>query len=92
MGSLILESCTNEVKIRPKDSLEGYCDSDYASNKDNKKSRGFIFTMFRSTVTWKSNLQSTVALSTIEAEYIALTDDVKESFRLKRIMEDLGVK
>ena len=75
------------------DSLVGYCDSDYASNRDSRKSQtGYIFTLFRSAVTWKSNLQSVVALSTTEAEYIALTDAVKESFWLKGIMEDLGIR
>lgn len=75
-----------------RDSLEGYCDSDYATNRDNRKSQtGYIFTIFGSAVTWKSNLQSVVALSTTEAEYIALTDAVKQSFWLKGIMEDFGV-
>lgn len=72
--------------------MEGYCDSDYTSNRDNRKSQtGYIFTLFGAAVTWKSNLQSVVALSTTEAEYIALTDAVKESFWLKGILADLGL-
>ncbi|XP_042003806.1 secreted RxLR effector protein 161-like [Salvia splendens] len=74
-----------------KDIIEGFCDSDYASNKDNRKSQtGYIFTMFGSAVTWESNLQSVVALSTTEAEYIALTDAVKESFWIRGMLGDLG--
>ncbi|XP_042012165.1 secreted RxLR effector protein 161-like [Salvia splendens] len=76
-----------------KEVLEGFCDSDYASNKDNRKSQtGYIFTMYGSAVSWKSNLQSVVALSTTEAEYIALTDAVNESFWIRGMMEDLGEK
>lgn len=37
-------------------------------------------------------MHSVVALSTTEAEYIALTDAVKESFWLKGILEDFGIK
>ncbi|XP_042012823.1 putative two-component response regulator ARR21 [Salvia splendens] len=39
-----------------------------------------------------SCLQSVVALSTTEAEYIALAEAVKESFWLKGILGDFGVK
>ena len=56
------------------DPLIGFCDSDYAANIDNRRSQsGYIFTLFGAAVSWKSNLQSVVALSTTEAEYIALT-------------------
>ena len=56
------------------DILEGFCDSDYAANLDNRKSQsGYIFTLFGTAVSWKSNLQPVVALSTTEAEYISLT-------------------
>lgn len=53
---------------------------------------GYIFTMFGAAVSWKSSLQSVVALSTTEAEYIALTIAVKESFWLRGIAADFGVE
>ena len=68
----------------------GYCDSDYAGNVDIQRSQtGYIFTMFGATIRWKSNLQGVVALSTTEAEYMALTVAVKESFWLKGIATTL---
>lgn len=43
----------------------GYVDSDFATNIDSRKSQtGYIFTFFGAAVSWKSVLQSVVALST----------------------------
>ncbi|GJV62343.1 retrotransposon protein, putative, ty1-copia subclass [Tanacetum coccineum] len=43
-------------------------------------------------VSWKAMLQHMVALSTTEAEYMALTKAVKESIWLRRLLEELGVE
>ena len=40
---------------------------------------------------WKSTIQSTVSLSTTEAEYNALTKAVKEAIWLGGLMDELGV-
>ena len=49
--------------------LVGYADSDYAGDLDKRRSTtGYVFTMAGGLVTWRSTLQSTVALSTTEAE------------------------
>nr|GFA38705.1 retrovirus-related Pol polyprotein from transposon TNT 1-94 [Tanacetum cinerariifolium] len=39
-------------------------------------------------VSWKAMLQHVVALSTIEAEYIALTEAIKEAIWLKGLLEE----
>ncbi|KAK3010795.1 hypothetical protein RJ639_011899 [Escallonia herrerae] len=41
---------------------------------------------------WKATLQTIVALSTTEAEYIAATEAVKEAIWLKGLVGDLGLK
>ena len=70
----------------------GFCDSDFATNYDNRKSQtGYIFTLYGSAISWKSGLQSVVALSTTEAEYIALAEAVKESFWVKGFLRDFGI-
>ena len=70
----------------------GYCDSDYASDLDKRRSNtGYVFTFAKVPVSWKSTLQSTVALSTTEAEYIAITEAVKEAIWLQGLLDDLGV-
>ncbi|KAL1536502.1 hypothetical protein AAHA92_29144 [Salvia divinorum] len=73
--------------------LVGYCDSDYAGNVDNRKPQtGYIFTLFGGAISWISTLQNVVALSTTEAEYMAITAAVKESFWLRGIVGEFGVE
>ncbi|KAL1545763.1 secreted RxLR effector protein 161-like protein [Salvia divinorum] len=48
--------------------------------------------MFGSTMSWKSHMQNVVALSTTEAEYMALTEAVKESIWLKGMLGDFGIQ
>ncbi|CAM8943782.1 unnamed protein product [Rhodiola kirilowii] len=70
--------------------ITGYVDSDYVSNKDNRKSTtSFFFTWAGNCISWKSQLQSIVALSSTEAEYIAATEAVKEAIWLKGIVKEV---
>ncbi|XP_041004131.1 uncharacterized protein LOC121249493 [Juglans microcarpa x Juglans regia] len=63
-----------------------------AGNVDTRKSlTGYVFTAFGGAISWKSHLQSVVALSTTEAEYIALTEAVKEAIWLKGIASELNI-
>ena len=50
-----------------------------------------MFTLAKAPVSWKSTLQSTVALSTTEAEYMAITEAVKKAIWLQGLLDDLGV-
>jgi len=43
-------------------------------------------------VSWVSKLQTVVALSTTEAEYMATTQNCKEAIWMKKLMEELGHK
>lgn len=71
--------------------LEGYCDSDYAADKETRRSTsGVVFTFGGNTISWKSSLQKVVALSSTEAEYMALTDAANEAVWLKGLVSELG--
>ncbi|KAH0604611.1 uncharacterized protein H6S33_006279 [Morchella sextelata] len=54
--------------------LNGFSDSSYASDLDDRKSfSGYVFRLKKSVISWRSWKQKSVAVSTIEAEYIALS-------------------
>lgn len=54
--------------------VRGYCDSDYAADLDKRRSiAGYVFTVGGNTVSWRSSLLKTIALSTTEAEYMSLS-------------------
>ncbi|KAH9717374.1 hypothetical protein KPL71_021787 [Citrus sinensis] len=70
----------------------GYIDSDYTGNLDKRRSTtGYVFTFAGGRISWKSTLQSTVALSITEAEYMAITEVVKEAIWLQGLLENLGL-
>ena len=51
-----------------------FVDADYGGCRDTRRSTsGYIFTMAGGPVTWSSKRQATVALSTVEAEYVAMS-------------------
>ena len=62
----------------------GYCDFDFAGDLDKRRSTtDYVFPLGGGPVSWRSILQSTIALSTTEAEYMAATEAVKEAIWLK---------
>ena len=72
--------------------LIGYADSDWASDLDNRHSTtGNVFLMSGGAVSWISQKQATVALSTAEAEYVELGSATQETIWLRRLMTDLRI-
>lgn len=71
--------------------LIGYADADWAGDTSDRKSNtGFVFKYRGAPIMWSSRKQSLVTLSTTEAEYIALSEAVKEGLWIKRILIDFG--
>jgi len=61
--------------------------------RDNMRSTtGYVFTVGGTTVSWVSKLQSVVALSKMEAKYVATTEASKEMIWLQRFLDELGKK
>lgn len=73
---------TSDVKLSfGSDIIEllGYSDSDMAGDMDSRRSTsGYLIMFAGGAVAWQSKLQKCVALSTTEAEFIALTEASKE--------------
>ena len=62
------------------DSLIGYSDADWAGDTNDRKSTsGYLFMMAGAAVSWKSRKQTCVALSTAEAEYVAMSAAAQEA-------------
>jgi hypothetical protein len=70
-----------------------YTDSDWAGDKENRHSvTGYIMFLMGVPVMWKSRLQRTVALSSTEAEYYAISETAKEIKFIFQILESIGIK
>ena len=50
-----------------------------------------MFSLCGSAISWKASLQSVVALSTTEAEYVSSTEGVKEAIWMRGLVSELGV-
>ncbi|XP_064482932.1 uncharacterized protein LOC135395770 [Ornithodoros turicata] len=72
--------------------LTGYVDADWAGNvTDRKSTSGYIILLGDSPVTWSSRKQSSVALSSTEAEYISAAYASQEVLWLRPLLEDFGL-
>ena len=73
-------------------SVFGYCDSDYAACVDERLSvAGWVFMAAGGATSWQSQKQKAVALSTVEAEYMAACAASKEAVWQRAILAQAGV-
>lgn len=73
--------------------VQGYVDADWGNCVIDRRSySGYIFKLAGGPISWDSRKQRTSALSTTEAEYMALTEGVKEAIYLQRFLQELGFK
>jgi hypothetical protein len=69
--------------------LVGYNDSDHAGDIDTSKSTSGILFFGKSLISWQSVKQQVVALSSCEAEYIAVSTVLTQALWLVRLLGDL---
>ena len=70
--------------------IQGYCDADYAGDLAQAKSTtGYLLFLAGGVIMWKSKLQSIIAQSTTEAEYIAINAAAKEIAFIRALLEEL---
>ncbi len=74
------------------DELVGFSDSDWGGDLVTRRSTsGYVFQFGQSTISWCSRCQQTVAKSSTEAEYVALSIAAQEVIWLRRLFTDMGV-
>lgn len=70
--------------------LVGYADADWANNCIDRKSyTGYCFMMSGGIISWESRKQRTVALSSMEAEYMSMAEACKESMYLRVLLSEV---
>jgi len=70
--------------------LYGFSDANWAENRaDRKSNSGYVFFVNGGLVSWRCRKQSVVALSTMEAEFIALSEACREASWLRRLLKDM---
>lgn len=93
---IVFEANPGHDKMQRLGTLEGFVDADYAGCLDTRRSTtGYVFMICNGPVSWISKLQTTVSLSTCEAEYTAITQASKEAVWFTYILKDLcfaGIK
>jgi hypothetical protein len=70
--------------------MKVYCNADHGASEDRKSISGIAHTLAGGAVSYQSKKQSTIAISSTEAEYIALLQAVKESIWINRLLDELG--
>ena len=84
-GSSDMALCYDVMDVH----LYEYENSDFASDvKSQRSNTVYVFTLRSGAVSWVSRLQKIVVLSTMEAEYVAVTKAYKELIWLKKFMKE----
>ena len=104
IGRYLLGSREKGLVLKPKKKkcLENYVDADFCGNWNKmwasedaitaKSRTGFIVMYAGCPITWCSKLQTMVALSTTEAEYIALSHSLREVIPMIQLLDELKLK
>ena len=85
-------SASNSHTIPQNKLVVGYFDAAYMDNTQDRHSTiGYMFFISGSPVSWMSNKQRVVALSTTEAEYLAGTEATKEAVWIQTFLQAIGI-
>lgn len=73
-------------------SFVGYVDADWAGdNSDRRSCTGYVVCIAGGPVSWKCKKQKSVALSTMEAEYMALSELTKEVIYMRNLLDHMKI-
>ena len=77
--------------VKSDEKLKAFSDSDWAGDIDDRRScLGNVLTLASAPISWKSKKQKSVTLSTMEAEYAALSEVSREIVYIKRLLMHMG--
>jgi hypothetical protein len=72
--------------------FHGYADAAYGNLDERRSTSGHVFIAGKGAITWRSKKQPIVALSSTEAEYVALSEAAREACWLRSLFGELGYK
>src|SRR5258705_568791 len=76
---------------RSDESFVTYTDADHGGDPDTTRlTSGYLLCIGTGAVSWSSKLQTLVALSTTEAEFIAAVEAGKEMYWMRNLLQELG--
>lgn len=79
-------------KHNSKSILDGFVDADWGNDiNDRRSTTGYFIILFGNTISWSSKKQRTVAISSTESEYMAISDIVTEILWIKSILVFLQI-
>lgn len=78
--------------VGPSDSnlFYGFSDAAFANTEDKRSISGYVFLANGGAITWGSKKQTAIALSSTEAEYVALSEASREAMWLRHLYGELG--
>ncbi|KYN27392.1 Copia protein, partial [Trachymyrmex cornetzi] len=72
--------------------LTGYVDADWGNcHLDRRSYTGTVFLLADAAISWEVRKQRTVALSSTEAEYVALSEAAREAIHLSGFLREVGL-
>ena len=72
--------------------LEAFVDSDWGSDPKSRRSiTDYFFWLANGIISWQSKAQKTIALSSTEAEYMALSDCSRQAIWISTLLREIGL-
>ena len=79
------------IYVKSDEKLKAFWDSDWAGDIDDRRScLGNVLTLPSAPISWNFRKQKSVTLSTMEAEYAALSEVSREIVHIKRLLMHIG--
>ena len=86
---IFITHLTTFLSSRSQKLVKGFCDSDYANQRDCHSIVGFAYHFGQGAIGWSSKKQQIIALSTVEAKYIAQAHAAKEALWLRSFISEI---